>query len=899
MRALNLLNFFISYKFALLLLFILAAGAGVATFLESIYDTPTAKILVYEALWYEIVMSALALCLLGIIIKAKMWRRFGSFVLHAAFIVIFIGAALTRYLGTEGIIHVRQGESKNEMVSVKPYLQIRTKDAFFEYPLNLSQIGDNNFSFTQNINSKSFTVKFDSYKPAPKGEQGTLAIKAGFEGGREQSAKIHGGVGWLGEPSVLNFDGEEIMLSWGSKLVSLPFSIKLIKFELERYPGSQSPSSYASDVEAVSDAGEILKRYKIYMNHPLNFEGFKFFQSSYDTDELGSVLEVNRDPGKIPTYIGYFLLCVGVAGNFFTRQSRFLRLINFIKNSRFSLIAAFIALTFLNFNANAQERNESEILKTFAANTAVHTKGAFAELLVQDYMGRIKPLSTEASEIVNKISGADSLYGLSAEQMVLGMNINPAFWQELKIIKVKNAQIKKLLNLDGDYASFRSVFDANGEYKLAAQVEAANEKPLRERDTLDNDLIKFDERLNIAYLTFKGAFFKFIPIPNDPQNAWLSPNDAFNNEKVGIDVKSALNDYLTGLQEGIANNDWSKADAALAELKNYQRAASGEILPSERRIEAEVFYNHVSIFKKLVYFYWILGFSALGLGLASVFLSRRILSLEKAIFAAFTIGFAVHTAALALRWYISGHAPWSDSYESMIYIGWSGALAGMIFFRRSLLALAAAALLAGIVMLVAHMSFVNPQITNLVPVLKSYWLSIHVSVITASYGFLGLGCLLGLIALGLMAFKNKANEVRLNEQIRYIAAIDEASLIIGICLLTLGNFFGGIWANESWGRYWGWDSKETWSYVSILVYAIVLHLRLIPRLNSLYVFLTASVFAYASIVMTYFGVNFYLTGMHSYAGGDQPQMSNLVYLALGFVLLATALAFKGRDVKTI
>lgn len=514
-------------------------------------------------------------------------------------------------------------------------------------------------------------------------------------------------------------------------------------------------------------------------------------------------------------------------------------------------------------------------------------------------MGRIKPLSTEASEIVNKISGADSLYGLSAEQMVLGMNINPAFWQELKIIKVKNAQIKKLLNLDGDYASFRSVFDANGEYKLAARVEAANEKPLRERGTLDNDLIKFDERLNIAYLTFKGVFFKFIPIPNDPQNAWLSPNDAFNNEKVSIDVKSALNDYLTGLQEGIADNDWSKADAALAELKNYQRAASGEILPSERRIEAEVFYNHVSIFKKLVYFYWILGFSALGLGLASVFLSRRILSLEKAIFAAFTIGFAVHTAALALRWYISGHAPWSDSYESMIYIGWSGALAGMIFFRRSLLALAAAALLAGIVMLVAHMSFVNPQITNLVPVLKSYWLSIHVSVITASYGFLGLGCLLGLIALGLMAFKNKANEVRLNEQIRYIAAIDEASLIIGICLLTLGNFFGGIWANESWGRYWGWDSKETWSYVSILVYAIVLHLRLIPRLNSLYVFLTASVFAYASIVMTYFGVNFYLTGMHSYAGGDQPQMSNLVYLALGFVLLATALAFKGRDVKTI
>ena len=873
----NLFRFLTSYKFALCLLFILAAGAGVATFLESIYDTQTAKILVYEARWYECVMGAATLSLLGIIIKTKMWRRFGSFVLHVAFIVIFIGSALTRYLGAEGVLHVRAGESGNEMVSVKPYLQIRAKDAFFEYPLNLTQIGDNNFNFTQTINSKNFTVKFDSYKPAPKGERGTLVVKAGFEGQREQTAKIHGGVGWLGEPSMLNFDGE---------------AIKLIKFELERYPGSQSPSSYSSDVEVLSDAGEILAKYKIYMNHPLNLQGFKLFQSSYDADEQGTVLEVNRDPGKIPTYIGYFLLCVGVIGNFFTKNSRFLKLINFIKNSRFSFVAAFIALSFLNFNAN-------EILKTFAANTAAHANGEFAKLLVQDYAGRIKPLSTEAGEIVNKISGTDSLYGLSAEQIVLGMNLNPALWQEIKIVKIKNGEIKKMLNLSGDYASFRDAFDANGEYKLAAQVEAANEKPLSKRGTLDNDLIKFDERLNIAYLTFKGTFFKFIPAANDPQNAWLSPNDAFNDERVALEAKNMLNDYLMGLQEGIADNDWSKADSAIAALRNYQRTASAEILPSVSRVDAEVFYNRASVFKKLVYFYWILGFGALLLGLASVFLSRRILPLERAILTAFVLGFAVHTAALALRWYVSGHAPWSDSYESMIYIGWSGALAGMIFFRRSLLALAAAALLAGIVMLVAHMSFVNPQITNLVPVLKSYWLSIHVSVITASYGFLGLGCVLGLIALGLMAFKNKANETRLNEQIRYIAAIDEASLIIGICLLTLGNFFGGIWANESWGRYWGWDSKETWSYVSILVYAIALHLRFIPKLNSLYVFLIASVFSYASIAMTYFGVNFYLTGMHSYASGDLPPVHISVYIALGCMLLITALAFRGRDVKTI
>jgi len=201
---------------------------------------------------------------------------------------------------------------------------------------------------------------------------------------------------------------------------------------------------------------------------------------------------------------------------------------------------------------------------------------------------------------------------------------------------------------------------------------------------------------------------------------------------------------------------------------------------------------------------------------------------------------------------------------------------------------------------VAHMSFVNPQITNLVPVLKSYWLTVHVSVITASYGFLGMGALLGLMALVLMLFKNKKNALRINEQIRHIAAINEISLIIGLSMLTVGNFFGGIWANESWGRYWGWDPKETWAFVSIVVYAIILHLRFIPKLNSVYVFSIASLLGYSTIIMTYFGVNFYLTGMHSYAAtGESPDVPSFVYYTLIILLSLCALAYKGRDVKGI
>lgn len=896
---LNLKKILISYKFILFLLFLLGLGAGVATFLESIYDTQTAQILVYNALWYEILMFVLSLCLTLVIIHTKMWKNFGAFVLHLAFIVIIIGAFLTRHFGFEGILHIREGNSENEMLSVKPYFQIKSTNDTFIYPLNLSKLGDNYFSFTKEINSKKLTINFSAYEPAEsKNERSTLVVEAYFDKEEPKTIDIKGGPGWFGEPHIVDLNGENIELSWGSKLIELPFSIKLVDFKLERYPGSMSPSSYASDIEILDKNKEKTLDYKIFMNNPLSFEGYKFFQSSYDTDEMGTILEVNKDPGKWPTYLGYLLLCVGFIGNFFTKQSRFLKLIKFVKTAQVAILTPFILFAFLSTDLKADAKD----LEQFKQNTANHATNNFSMLLVQDYMGRIKPISTEAHEIINKISMQNSLFGLSPEQIILGMSTNPALWQDLEIIKIKNKEIKRLLNLpdDKNFVSFKFMFDENGYYKLSKEVDRANEKAVSKRTTFDNEIIKFDERLNIAYLTFKGIFFKFIPIPDDEENKWISPNDAFSDDRISIETKSILNDYFTGLQEGIANNEWQNANEALSKLQEYQKVTSKNILPSDMQIHIEVIYNHLSIFKNLVYFYLILGLFSLFVGLVSIFLSKHSSNLERLIFAIFVFGFLFHTLGLALRWYISGHAPWSDSYESMIYIGWSAALAGVVVFRRSMLTLAASSLLAAIVMLVAHMSFVNPQITNLVPVLKSYWLTVHVSVITASYGFLGLGSLLGIIALVLMIFKNDKNKKELNFQISRIAAIDEICLIIGISMLTVGNFFGGIWANESWGRYWGWDSKETWSFVSIIVYAIVLHLRFINVFNNVYTFLVASVFAYLSIVMTYFGVNFYLTGMHSYAAtGEAPQIPNFVYFILISLVLISILGFRGRGIKSI
>ncbi len=877
----------------LFMLFLLGLGAGVATFIESVYDTTSAKIMVYDATWYEGVMLLLTLSLIGIMYKYKMWKKFGAFIVHLAFVAILVGAALTRYFGYEGVIHIREGLSENEMLTVKSYFTIKTEKEFLEYPLALGQIGNNYFSYETMVEGKVLHINYKSYHAGAKGELNTLIVEARYDN-KLKTVKIEGGAGWIEPPVVVRFDDVEIELAWGSKVIALPFSFKLLDFELQRYPGSQSPSSYASELEVIDNSTTF--PYRIFMNHPLTYKGYKFFQSSYDLDEKGTILEVNKDPGKWPTYFGYFLLCVGFVGNFFTKGSRFVKLRAFLQKSALALLLPLVFVQATPLKA------EADTLEQFRKNSYEHANGVFSSLLVQDYMGRIKPISTEAVEIVNKITGKSSLFGLTPEQMILGMTTNAGLWQEMKIIKLSNPSIKKVLGLspEAEYVSFASMFDDEGYYKLAKQVSAANQKAQSKRDTFDNDIIKFDEKLNIAYLTLKGVLFKFIPIPNDASHTWIAPNDAFSHPQVSGEVKSMLNDYFVGLQEGISTNKWDNANIALAKLKENQRSLSGGILPSETRVRAEVLYNHMGLFQKLIGFYFVLGCGAFVLALISIFKGKNYPTLEKSVLYIFIAGFIAHSFGLALRWYISGHAPWSDSYESMVYIGWSAGFAGVMVFRKSILSLAAAAILAAIVMLVAHMSFVNPQITNLVPVLKSYWLTVHVSVITASYGFLGMGALLGFITLLLMILKNKKNVLRMNEQIRHLVAINEISLIIGLAMLTVGNFFGGIWANESWGRYWGWDPKETWSFVSIIVYALILHLRFVPKLNSVYVFSIASLVGYSSIMMTYFGVNFYLTGMHSYAAsGEHASLPSFVYYIFVVIFGLCVLAYQGRDVKTI
>ena len=255
-----------------------------------------------------------------------------------------------------------------------------------------------------------------------------------------------------------------------------------------------------------------------------------------------------------------------------------------------------------------------------------------------------------------------------------------------------------------------------------------------------------------------------------------------------------------------------------------------------------------------------------------------------------------HAFGLGIRWYISGFAPITNTYETMIYIAFTSVFAGIIFLRKSTIALAASFIMGGIFIFAAYLGEIDPEITNLVPVLKSYWLSIHVSVITASYGFFGVGAILGLISLVLFLFRSKTR-MHIDTHIQNITNINEIALSLGLVLLVIGNFLGGIWANESWGRYWGWDPKETWAYISIIVYAIVLHVHLLKKIYSPYLFSVLSVVAFFSILMTYFGVNYYLTGLHSYATGDPIPFPTWAYFMIVLVVTIIALSYDKRKLK--
>ena len=916
----KLLNFLFSFKATLLLLAILAIGAGVATFIENDFGTSSARVLVYNNTWYEIVLVLTTINLSGIIYKFKMWNNLPRFLFHFSFVVILLGAIITRYVGYEGIMQIPQGTTTNQMISLEPYLQVTVKDgekvvAYKEWQKEFTSLLPelNNFSYKVDFDNNNLIIDYKRFQFEKKeqAKMGLLTVDVTLNG-KKETIRLPGLSGQLGVPRDLIFDKYTVTLEYGSKFIDLPFAIRLNEFQLERYPGSMAPSSYASEVTVIKD--DKTYDYRIFMNRTLNEGNFLFFQSSYFPDETGTVLSVNNDPGKWPTYFGYFLLTLGLFLNFFDKKSRFRKLTKFVANKNLAMFILTLALlSTQNLKANESNNTTSpqevdditmrvDYLNKFKDESKV-TADKFGHLVVQSSGGRMKPLATLNREIVQKLSGKSSFMGMDANQIVLGMITSPDIWKDVKIIKINTPKLKKFLGVPESekYISFSEAFGEKNDYLLTKESEKALlTKPI-ERGTYEKDIIKVDEKLNIIYSVFNGALLNIFPKVYDEQSVddnfkWYSPIEAM--QEFSGQNQAAIGSVVRGLFNSTMDFDWNSANNYIDMIALYQDKVGTDIKPTASKINAEIVFNKLDIFFNLTLAYVLLGFIMVVLAFVVIFKPEfKPAKTTKIIFAILTILFAIQTFGMGYRWYLSGHAPWSDIYETLIYISWSAIFAGVIFFRNSLLALGAATIIAGIFMFTAHLTDVDPQITSLVPVLKSYWLTIHVSILTASYGFFGLSAILGFLTLIMFIFRK--NRPHLDEIIKHISAINEISLIIGLACITIGNFLGGVWANESWGRYWGWDPKETWAYVSIVVYALVIHLRFVKSLNTPYVLATASLLAFSSIMMTYLGVNFYLSGMHSYATGDPVPIPMWAYLTVATAFAAIILAYKNRDLKNI
>lgn len=1022
-------------KMAVLVLFIFGVSVGVATFIENDYGTQTAQALIYKAKWFELFLAYFTAILIYNILKYKSYKtKPAVFLFHFAFFIIAIGALITRYIGYEGIMHIREGQTTNLMVSDVKLLQVFAqngdKNASLEKELYFSSMTENHLSESLKVGDKKVKVELVKYLPTaseevvkdPNGKTMLeLKVSAGGQGkiyyfakgdrkdfgnfyiayepveektdkptfkimgepdalkvdfpfmletlnmNTKQQAELNAGEnnmtgrmlyrfadnavvlksvkekvivktvsksiktkpgkpefvqlkvsvgdaskietfrpskGQVGKVHTLTLDGVKIDMSIGAKVIKLPFSIKLVDFQLERYPGSMTPSSYASEVVLIDKEQNLTKPYRIYMNHILDHRSYRFFQSSYDPDEKGTVLSVNHDPGTWPTYIGYILLMLGMLWSLFIPNGRFQKLLKGARKLQHGAVAILFAVAL--FMPNHVQAAAPQITPEQKAEISKYTPEhavKFGELVVQDHQGRMKPMDTIAHDVVAKITGKSSVFGLEPTQVFLGMILQPEIYQNIPMIKIGHKKIALDLGLPEDtkYAKFTDFFSAkdNG-YKIFDQVSAASRKKPLEKSQYDKELIKVDERVNVSYMAYQGTLMRIFPKPNDENHKWFAPMDAMKTfpPKEAEKVKMAISAYFIMVSQAIKTGDWKNANLALRGIRKYQKTYGADVLPSKRHVEMEIWYNKLGLFGKLVPVYLLLGIILLIFAFIHVIKPNFPMKwIMRGAWTVLIIAFILHVIGMGIRWYIAGHAPWSNAYESIVFIAASTVLAGIILARKSPFALAGTAILAGVTMGVAHMNFINPEITNLVPVLKSYWLMIHVATIISGDGFLGLGSILSLLVLILFIMRGKEDNANIDRSIKELTNLAEMGLIIGLMLLTVGNFLGGVWANESWGRYWGWDPKETWAAVTILIYATVLHMRFVPKLNDTFIFNVAATWAYSTVLMTYFGVNYYLSGLHSYAAGDPVPIPMWVYYAIAGLAVLTFMAWRNRKMN--
>ena len=663
---------------------------------------------------------------------------------------------------------------------------------------------------------------------------------------------------WIyGEQGTMRVrQGEQQTSFTDSKGIShqLPFSITLNQFEIIYYKGTLAPMDFISHISVADKDCHRQIQGKVSMNHIFSYQHYRFYQSGYSEDNEGSVFSVSHDPYGIGiTYAGYTLLLLSTVFFFFSPQSRFRQLLKSPLLHR-SLTVILLLVAF-SLNSNFLKAN-SPSPKVLPREVAEH----FGDLYIL-YNNRICPLQTFARDFTVKLYGSSSYKGLTPEEVLTGWLFYYDSWKNEPIIRIKSNEARKLLEIEGNYARLKDYISTINEYKLEKMM---NHIRSGEQVTDKRGIEEADEKFNIINLVCTGAMMKIFPCRNIAGKTleWYSQSDQLPQD-MDNDKWVFIRKSMSYVNEMIVMKKYNDACLLLEKIKKYQQKECDGLLPADNKFKAEKIYNQFDYSKSVAMACICIGLICFIYYCHCMASQKR--TSRKAIIILNILLWIVFTylsAAICLRGYVSNHLPLSNGFETMQFMAWCTLLLTFLLQRKFAMLLPFGFLLCGLTLMVSMLGESNPQITQLMPVLQSPLLSIHVVVIMIAYSLLAFIMLNGVTAVILHQSQKECKE-----QIERLQIISQIILYPAIFLLAIGIFIGAVWANVSWGRYWGWDPKEVWALITMLVYALALHPRSLPWFHRTMFFHVFCITAFITVLITYFGVNFLLGGMHSYANG--------------------------------
>lgn len=636
----------------------------------------------------------------------------------------------------------------------------------------------------------------------------------------------------------------------------LPFELRLESFDVKYHDGTRAEADYVSRF-TITDGGAT-QRAEVSMNNVWKYRSVRFYQSSYDPDMRGSILALNSDPWGIPvTYAGYALLFLSLVWLLVDPKGAFRRLFKSDMMRRGVLsVMAVCAMSQAAGAANTLPRETADRLGRL-------------NILYND---RVCPLQTFAVDFTKKLCGSARYGDYTPEQVLAGFIFYGDEWSAEPIIRVKNGPLRDALQLPGRCSVNTFFNQVMGGYILGPYL---NEYYHGHNDKFHKQVADIDDRLMMVMELRRGTLLRVFPFTSGGKTTWYSPTENITDTLVDEAHRKYMQNVFSLIYGEVLAGSYGNVDKILDKMLKYQQLNGGSSLPSAAQVKAERIYNAIPFATILFMVNLTLGVVLLIIGL--IRLIRPVKTdkpdrPDKALLRAVPVvggallglSLLALTACIALRWIVGGRVPMANGYETMLLLAWFVMVLALVAARRFRIALPFGFLMSGFFLLVSHINQMDPQITHIMPVLSSPLLSVHVSVIMMSFALLSLTFICGLTAIILRLVRGR-NAVELDGQLDSLALLSRLLLYPALTLLGVGIFVGAIWANVSWGAYWSWDAKEVWGLITLMVYAVAAHAASVPFLRrsmGYHIFMTL---AFLTLVMTYFGVNYFLGGMHSYA----------------------------------